>query len=181
MVRTSNDHHADGKNLLVVGFSRNVSKTHGGHASHRKVKSSDIHRATWGARYQFGCGAGIGPQVAVRCLGNISQLPQPRILYPAVGVGSSYRVPLTQRDFLRGRGQNWVNGKLIWDREIIYIWMQSVVSRAISFKIASSSIWSIFFASIKWFQNSQSIIIHVSASVSSLIIYEKLSFSYFIF
>ena len=98
--RTGNDHHADGKNLLVIGLGGDVTKAHRGHASHREVQRGDVHGSPGRSRDQFRRGAGIGPQIAVRWLGDVRQLPQPRVLDSIVRVRPSYRVPLTQQPFL---------------------------------------------------------------------------------
>ena len=64
--RTGNDHHADGKNLLVIGLGGDVTKAHRRHASHREVQRGDVHGSPGRSSDQFRRGAGIGPQIAVR-------------------------------------------------------------------------------------------------------------------
>ena len=41
--KTRHDHHAQGKRLLRVCIGSHISKSNGGHASHREVQSCHVH------------------------------------------------------------------------------------------------------------------------------------------
>ena len=50
---TSNDHHADGEDLLVVRLGGDVAKADAGHAGHRKVQRGNVHRRAVRAALQL--------------------------------------------------------------------------------------------------------------------------------
>ena len=90
---TSDNHHAGGEDLLVVGFSGDVAEPDAGHARHGEVQRRHVHGLPGRSVHQFGRVAVIGPHVSVRTLRHVGQFPQPAVLDAVVGVRTSYRVP----------------------------------------------------------------------------------------
>lgn len=86
---TCNNHHANRKNPLVVSFCRHIPKTHRSHTRHRKIQRCHIHRLPRGAIYKLRCAGVVRPNVRIRILGDIGQLPKPIILNVVIGVGAS--------------------------------------------------------------------------------------------
>lgn len=90
---TSDYHHADCEDLLVVSFGCDVAETHGGHAGHCEVKGGYVHGAPRRAGKQLRYSAGVCVYEAVWRLRDVGELPQPRVLDPRVGVVPPNRVP----------------------------------------------------------------------------------------
>ena len=92
-ILTSDDHHTGGEDFFVVGFCGDVAETDGRHASHCEIEGRDVHRLPGRPVDQLGRVAVVGPDVGVRRLGHVGQLPQPAVLDAVVGVRPADRVP----------------------------------------------------------------------------------------
>lgn len=90
---TSDDHHAGGEDLFVVGFGGHVAEPHAGHARHREVEGRHVHCLSGRSVDQLGGVGLIGPDVGIRRLGDIGQFPQPAVLDTVVGVRPADGVP----------------------------------------------------------------------------------------
>ena len=61
---TSNYHHTDGENLLVVGLGCNVTEANAGHAGHREVERCNVHCRSFRSTIEFDAsGHIVGPQM----------------------------------------------------------------------------------------------------------------------
>lgn len=90
---TSDDHHAGGEYFLVVRFGGDVAETDAGHAGHGEVEGRDVHGLAGRPVDQLGRIALVGPDVGVRRLSHVGQLPEPAVLDAVVGVRAADRVP----------------------------------------------------------------------------------------
>ena len=83
---TCDDHHADGEDLLVVGLGGHVAEADAGHARHGEVERGDVHGLPGGPPRQRRRHRLVRPDVLVRRLGDVGQLPQPAAVHTYIRV-----------------------------------------------------------------------------------------------
>lgn len=86
MGHTCDDHHAYGEDLLIVCLCCHVAEPHRRHAGHGKVEGGHVHGLLARPIDKLRGVRAVGEYVGVWRLGDVGELPQPRVLDPVVCV-----------------------------------------------------------------------------------------------